>query len=237
MKILTLKAYFLRWGFLLGGVSVISAFETHAIGGALDDDPELAAAIAASLESASQEEARRAAAAEEERHMREAIAASLPPQGLAAAAEEPEPEPEPVVSQTAAAIIAADAAERAAEVVAQLERFLGGAKALIEKKFPNGGSMLTPLEFAAYSNFTSSFWELKNLEAQIKGLDKKAQEAATQLREGVLSPERVKELLEDASQAAAEAELVAENIKTKETVFSDFIRVLKDSNAYERSLG
>ncbi|MGL6187907.1 MAG: hypothetical protein ACRC12_02540 [Holosporales bacterium] len=235
MKILTLKAYFLRWGFLLGGVSVISAFETHAIGGALDDDPELAAAIAASLESASQEEARRAAAAEEERHMREAIAASLPPQGLAAAAEEPEPEP--VVSQTAAAIIAADAAERAAEVVAQLERFLGGAKALIEKKFPNGGSMLTPLEFAAYSNFTSSFWELKNLEAQIKGLDKKAQEAATQLREGVLSPERVKELLEDASQAAAEAELVAENIKTKETVFSDFIRVLKDSNAYERSLG
>jgi hypothetical protein len=235
MKILTLKAYFLRWGFLLGGVSVISAFETHAIGGALDDDPELAAAIAASLESASQEEARRAADAEEERHMREAIAASLPPQGLAAAAEEPEPEP--VVSQTAAAIIAADAAERAAEVVAQLERFLGGAKALIEKKFPNGGSMLTPLEFAAYSNFTSSFWELKNLEAQIKGLDKKAQEAATQLREGVLSPERVKELLEDASQAAAEAELVAENIKTKETVFSDFIRVLKDSNAYERSLG
>jgi hypothetical protein len=170
--------------------------------------------------------------------MREAIAASLPPQGLAAAAEEPEPEP--VVSQAAAAAeaeptavpagAAAIAAERTAKVAAQLEGFLGNAKSLIEKKFPNGGSNLTPLEFAVYSNFTSSLWELKNLEPQVRDWDKKAQEAATQLRKGVLSPERVKELLEDASQAAEEAERVAENIKTKETVFSDLIRALKSAH-------
>jgi hypothetical protein len=235
MKILALKTCFLRWGFLLGGVSVISAFETHATGGALDEDPELTAAIAASLESASEEAARQAAVVEEERQMREAIAASLPPQGLEAAAEA-----EPVVSQAAAAAeaeptaipagAAAIAAERTAKVAAQLEGFLGNAKSLIEKKFPNGGSNLTPLEFAVYSNFTSSLWELKNLEPQVRDWDKKAQEAATQLREGVLSPERVKELLEDASQAAEEAERVAENIKTKETVFSDLIRALKSAH-------